>query len=76
MNETPKNDMSSESDVHELPPLATKKQVADWVGVSTRQIELLLKAGAFTDPIRIGARRKWRRSDLLVWLNKQETYSE
>ena len=58
-------------DIHELPPLATKKQVADWAGVSTRQIEILTKAGAFPDPIRIGTRPRWRRSDLLAWLDQQ-----
>ena len=58
------------SDVAELPPLATKKQVAAWRQVSTRKIELDVNADAFPQPIRCGGPR-WRRSDLLNWLNDQ-----
>jgi len=63
-------------DIHELPSLATKRQVADWAGVSTRQIEILTKAGAFPDPVRIGTRPRWRRSDLLAWLDQQRRVPE
>ena len=68
--------MSSESDVRELPPLASTRQVAEWAGISLMTIMKRSKNGAFPAPIKIGSRYRWRRSDLLVWLNKQETYSE
>jgi len=60
-------------DVQELPPLATKKQTAAWCGCSARQIELLCQAGKFPQPIRLGTHPRWRRSDLLNWLESQST---
>ena len=58
-------------DVAELPPLATKKETAAWCGCSTRQIELLAADGKFPQPIRLGTHPRWRRSDLLNWLESQ-----
>jgi len=62
---------TAQIDVAELPALATKKQTAKWVGVSTRQVELQVHAGTFPKPIRIGQAPRWRRSDLLNWLDEQ-----
>lgn len=59
------------TDVAELPPLSTKKQVARWAGCSTRQVELQTQAGTFPAPIRLGTHPRWRRSDLLRWLDEQ-----
>lgn len=60
------------SDVHELPPLATKKQTAKWYGCSDRHIDAMVKDGRFPAPIRAGERSpRWRRSDLLAWLDSQ-----
>jgi len=65
----------AELDVAELPALSTKKQTAAWAGTSTRNIELLVAAGRFPKPIRIGTRPRWRRSDLLSWLERQSNSS-
>jgi hypothetical protein len=58
-------------DVAELPALATKKQTAQWANTSTRNVELQVAAGRFPQPIRIGQAPRWRRSDLLAWLDSQ-----
>ena len=58
-------------DVAELKPLNTKKETAVWAHCSQRQIELLVAAGSFPMPIRLGTHPRWRRSDLLQWLESQ-----
>lgn len=58
------------SDVEQLPELATKKEVAKWAFCSTRQIEILVSKGTFPAPVRIGKAPRWRRSDLLTWLDQ------
>ena len=59
-------------DVAELPALATKKQVAEWAGTTSRNIELQVAAGAFPKPIYVGVRSpRFRRSDLIAWLEGQ-----
>jgi len=63
--------VTADIDVRELPGLATKKQVANWAGCSTRQIELQVHANNFPRPIRLGLAPRWRRSDLLRWLKQQ-----
>ena len=62
-------------DVAQLPELATKKEVAKWAACSTRQIELLVSKGAFPTPVRVGSSPRWRRSDLLKWLDEQSATS-
>lgn len=61
----------AELDVAGLPALITKKGTAAWADTSTRNIELQVKAGTFPPPIRIGKAPRWRRSDLLAWLDAQ-----
>ncbi len=64
------------SDVAELQPLNTKKQVAKWYGCSDRHIDSMVKDGQFPEPIRAGVRSpRWRRSDLLNWLDDQSAGS-
>ncbi|MEQ9406200.1 MAG: hypothetical protein RIK87_00680 [Fuerstiella sp.] len=65
------------SDVAGLPPLSKKRQVAEWRQISTRKVELDVKAGEFPPPIRVGSGRhpRWRRSDLLAWLESQSAES-
>ena len=65
------NELSRNADVAELPALSTKKQVADWRQVSTRKVELDCNAGLFPQPVRCGTHPRWRRSDLLAWLDSQ-----
>ena len=62
---------AAQQDVAELPALATKKQVADWRQVSTRKVELDCNAKIFPQPVRCGTHPRWRRSDLLAWLEAQ-----
>lgn len=62
---------AADIDVAHLPPLTTRKQVARWAGCSDRQIDLMVKAGTFPAPIRLGSHPRWRRSDLQEWLNQQ-----
>lgn len=63
----------AEIDVEGLPPLSKKKGVAKWADTSTRNIELQVAANKFPQPIRIGHAPRWRRSDLLAWLDSQRT---
>ena len=63
----------SEVDTETLSALSTKRQTAEWVGVSTRQIDLQVKAARFPQLIRIGRAPRWRRSDLLEWLDSQDS---
>ena len=58
-------------DVSGLKDLNNKKETASWCGCSTRQIELLTADGKFPQPIRLGTHPRWRRSDLLAWLESQ-----
>jgi predicted DNA-binding transcriptional regulator AlpA len=62
-------------DVSELKALSNKKETASWCGCSTRQIELLTADGKFPAPIRLGTHPRWRRSDLLNWLEAQSANS-
>jgi predicted DNA-binding transcriptional regulator AlpA len=64
---------TAQIDIAELKPLNTKKETAAWGVCSTRQIELLVDAGKFPAPIRLGSHPRWRRSDLLNWLEAQST---
>ena len=66
-----KKETAAQQDVAELPALATKKQVADWRQVSTRKVELDCNAKIFPQPVRCGTHPRWRRSDLLAWLEAQ-----
>ena len=64
---------AAQQDVSGLKDLNNKKGTAAWGGCSTRQIELLVAAGKFPAPIRLGSHPRWRRSDLLNWLEAQST---
>ena len=63
-------------DVAELPALASKKDVAGWLGRTTRSVELMVANGGFPKPsIRVGKSPRWRKSDLMNWLDVQGTQS-
>lgn len=67
-----KPEVATQGDVSELPDLATKKRVAKWYGCTERHIDAMVKEGKFPAPVRSGERSpRWRRSDLLDWLNNQ-----
>ena len=67
---------TAKTDIQELPALSKKKVVAAWIGTSSRNIELQVHAGTFPKPIRIGQAPRWRRSDLLEWLDSQSSEAE
>ena len=60
---------TADIEVRDLPAIATKKEAVEWSILSTRQIDNLVKADHFSAPITIGQAPRWRRSDLLGWLN-------
>lgn len=48
-----------------------KKDLAAWVRCSTRQVELMVKAGKLPQPFYIGdASPRWRRSDIESWIER------
>ena len=66
--------INPEIDVQNLPPLSNFKQAAEWVGTTDRHIANEVKAGRFPKPIYAGKRSpRFRRSDLLNWLDQQST---
>ena len=66
-------DPVAQTDVEDIPALSTKKEVAgpNFANCSTRHIEKLVADGRFPAPIYLGRNPRWRRSDLLNWLNAQ-----
>lgn len=55
------------------PELLTKADVAKLIQVSTRQVENLVKAGSLPAPIRLSHHPRWRRSQLMAFLDAQST---
>jgi hypothetical protein len=54
------------------PELLTKRQVADLLQVSMRQVELLSQRGRICKPIYLGtASPRWQRTELLASLNAE-----
>lgn len=61
----------------ELPEWMTKKQVADWLQCSQRQVELLTAKGRICKPVYLGeSSPRWKRSELLAHLERQATESQ
>lgn len=57
----------------EQPELMTKKQVAEFLQCSQRQVELLTAKGRLPKPIYLGeSSPRWRRAELLASLEQQE----
>jgi hypothetical protein len=58
---------------HTPPELMTKKQVAEWLQCSQRQVELLTAKKRISAPIYLGsASPRWKRSELLAHLDAQQ----
>lgn len=54
--------------------LLKKKDLATTIGCSTRQIELMVKAGKLPKPFYCGdSSPRWRQSDIDAWLEKLAT---
>lgn len=45
------------------------KQVADFLGVSVRQVWNLRTEKLLPQPVRLGRSSRWRRSELLAWID-------
>lgn len=57
--------------------LLKKKCLAEIVGCSTRQIELMIKAGKIPAPFYVGdASPRWRPEDIDAWLSKLSTEAQ
>ena len=56
-----------------VPELLTKKQAAELLQVSQRQIELLSQRGQIAKPVYLGERSpRWRRNELLASLGARD----
>lgn len=57
----------------DLPELMTKRQVAEFLQVSTRQVELLTNKGRIAAPVYLGpSSPRWKRTELLASLGLVE----
>ena len=56
-------------DVNGIPAMMRKRDVAELLQCSTRQVELLVKAGRLPEPLRLGEQSpRWRRPEILQTL--------
>lgn len=61
-------------DPEKLPEWMTKRQVAEWLQCSQRQVELLTAKGRISKPVYLGeASPRWKRSELMAHLNGQQS---
>ncbi len=61
----------------ELPEWMTKKQVAEFLQCSQRQVELLTSKGRICKPVYLGeSSPRWKRSELLAHLERRATESQ
>ena len=51
------------------PELLTKADVAKLLQVSGRQVEILVKARRLPQPLRLSTHPRWRRSELMAFLD-------
>jgi predicted DNA-binding transcriptional regulator AlpA len=51
------------------PELLTKTDLSNWIQVSGRQIENLVRAKRLPEPIRLGKHPRWRRSELMAFID-------
>lgn len=63
---------ASPSTSKELPTLLTKKQIAEYLGVTVRSIDRYVAAGELPNPIRIGGRLRWRQQALAEFIERRE----
>jgi predicted DNA-binding transcriptional regulator AlpA len=52
-----------------VPEYLRKEDVATLLQMSGRQVELLVKAGRLPQPIRISSHPRWRRSELIAFID-------
>ena len=61
--------LAEKLDSQKLPPILVKKQVAELVQCSGRQIELLVKAGQFPKPFYLSPQApRWRTCEVFAFL--------
>ena len=63
-------------DVAELPALSTYDEFAAFLAVSRKHLERMVRNKRIVMPIRVGDRNRWRRSDILQWLEGQSSAAE
>ena len=51
------------------PELLTVEQVSQFVGLGVRTVWSKVSAGEFPRPVRIGRATRWRRSEILRWID-------
>ena len=49
--------------------LMNVSQVAEFLGVSARQVWNLRSGGLLPEPVRLGRSSRWRRSELIAWVD-------
>lgn len=60
-----------------LPELLRRRDMADLLGCSPANIDLLRRTGADLPPsFKMGRPRYWRRADVLAWLDRQAAAKE
>lgn len=56
----------------ESSPLMTADEVAAYLNISKRTIKRMRNDGEFVEPMMFGASARWRRSELISWLNSRQ----
>lgn len=56
----------------ESSPLMTADEVAAYLNISKRTIKRMRNDGEFVAPMMFGASARWRRSELISWLNSRQ----
>ena len=62
-------------DVQDLPALITHNELAAFLVVSRKQLDRMINARSVVMPIKVAERNRWRRSDILNWLDGQSASS-
>jgi prophage regulatory protein len=53
------------------PLLLTRAQVSELIAMSARWINRAVSAGEFPAPLKLGTASRWRRDDVLGWIDKK-----
>jgi len=61
----------STATISPIPPVLDAQDLAKLLGVSRRQIDVLKARGELPEPIRLGARLRWRGADVAEFLERQ-----
>ncbi|MHB8863461.1 MAG: helix-turn-helix transcriptional regulator [Pirellulaceae bacterium] len=67
---TQTNDKSTTQPENSKPLLISAPELAKILGISARSVWRLLSAGKLPAPVRLGGAVRWRRSDVLAWIEQ------